>query len=122
MELLLWIARMFARFVAFSVAILGAWIFAINAIEREGDFWILAWVLLSGLAGAVGGVLYLLSIDGPLSFRTKTRRVVGWLAMLVSVLLPTNLTLMLIPMVLALLPSLFVSVPTPQGEEPITSV
>lgn len=122
MDLLLWMARMYARFVAISVAILGAWIFVINLFELDGEFWILAWVLLSGLAGAAGGVLYLLSMDGPERFRTRSRRFIGWLAMLVSVMLPTSLTLMLVPLVLLLIPSLFVMRPQDgEAEEPVTS-
>lgn len=122
MDLLLWMARMYARFVAISVAILGAWIFVINLFELDGEFWILSWVLLSGLAGAAGGVLYLLSMDGPERFRTRSRRFIGWLAMLVSVMLPTSLTLMLVPLVLLLIPSLFAMRPQDgEAEEPVTS-
>ncbi len=122
MDLLLWMGRMYARFVAVSVAILGAWIFVINLIQLDGPAWVLVWVLFSGLAGALGGVLYLLSLDGPQRFRTRRQRVIGWLAMLISVLLPTSLTVMLIPLVLSVIPSLFTRRGFEQnGEEPVTS-
>lgn len=113
---------MFARFVAITVAILGAWIFVINLIQLDGGFWILVWVILSGLFGAVGGVLYLLSMDGPTRFQSRGWRILGWSAMLASVVLPTNLALMLIPLVLLLIPSLFVGFGQKSADDAVTSV
>lgn len=109
MDLLRWMGWTFARFVAVSVAILSGWMFVVNLpLEDRGwEPWALIWILVSGLAGAVGGVLYLLSIDGPHRFRTRAYRVSGWVAMLAAVLLPTSLTIMLVPLVLVLIPSLF---------------
>jgi hypothetical protein len=75
--------------------------------DRDWEPWALVWILASGLVGAVGGVLYLMSIDGPRRFRTRAFRIGGWAAMLAAVMLPTNLTFMLVPLVLVLLPSLF---------------
>lgn len=109
MELLRWMGWTFARFVAVSVAILSGWMFVVNLPfqDRGWEPWALVWILASGLAGAVGGVLYLLSIDGPRRFRTRAYRAWGWVAMLAAVILPTTLTIMLVPLVLVLAPSLF---------------
>jgi hypothetical protein len=122
MDLLRWMGRTFVRFVAVSVAILGDWMFILN-IGDGGSWapWAYVWILASGLAGAVGGVLYLLSLDGPPRFRTKQRRIIGWGLMLASVLLPTSLTFMLVPLVLLMIPTLFRVPGDGSGGEPITS-
>lgn len=103
---------MLARLVALAVLLLGAWIFvtntAVTLLERRYDeTWILAWVLMAGLAGAAGGTIYLLSIDGPARFRTRSWRLWGWGAMLASALLPHSFTFIVLPAVLALLPTFF---------------
>ena len=121
MDLLRWMGRTFVRFVAVSVTILGAWMFVLN-LGASG--WVpvtYVWILASGAAGAVGGVLFLLSIDGPPRFRTKRTRILGWGLMLASVLLPTSLTFMLVPLVLLLIPTLFKVPSEDVGEEPVTS-
>ena len=107
MDLLRWMGRMYARFVAVSIVILSAWMFAINLGDRGWDSWVQAWILASGLIGTAGGVVYILSLDGAEVFRTKRFRIFGWTGMLLAVLLPTALTFMLVPMVLLLVPSLF---------------
>jgi hypothetical protein len=121
MDLLRWMGRMFVRFVAVSVAILGAWMFILNVGARGWEPLTHVWILASGVAGAVGGILYLLSMDGPLRFHTKRTRMVGWSLMLASVLLPTSLTFMLVPLVLLLIPTLFKTPEKDTGEEPVTS-
>lgn len=98
---------MFARFVAVSVVVLSAWMLLINLVDVEYEGWVLVWILASGLVGAASGILYLLSVDGPVRFRTPRYRLWGWGGMLAAVLLPTSLTLMLVPMVLVLIPTLF---------------
>jgi hypothetical protein len=120
MELLRWMAKMFARFVAVSVLLVSGWMFVVNLSDRGWDPWILAWILGSGLIGALGGVLYLLSLDGPERFQTRLHRTVGWVGMLLAVLLPTSLTFMLVPLVLVLIPSLF-TLRRAEDEEPVTS-
>lgn len=124
MDLLRWMAWTFARFVAVSVTVLSGWMFVMNLPfeDRGWEPWVLVWILASGLVGTVGGLLYLLSIDGPQRFRARAYRVGGWLAMLVAVALPTNLTFMLVPLVLVLLPSLFgMSGREEEPEEAVTS-
>lgn len=121
MDLLRWMGRTFVRFVAVSVAILGAWMFILNVRASGWEPLTHVWILASGIAGAVGGVLYLLSMDGAPRFRTKRNRIIGWGLMLSSVLLPTSLTFMLVPLVLLLLPTLFKMRGEDGGEEPVTS-
>ena len=107
MDLLRWMGWMFARFVAISVAIMGAWMFIANVADVSYEGWVLVWILLSGVAGATGGSVYLLSVDGPPRFRSKRLRTWGWAGMLAAALLPTSLTLMLVPLVLVIVPTLF---------------
>jgi hypothetical protein len=121
MDLLRWMGRTFVRFVAVSVAILGVWMFILNLGASGWDPVTYVWILASGAAGAVGGVLFLLSIDGPPRFRTKRTRITGWGLMLASVLLPTSLTFMLVPLVLLLIPTLFKVPGEDAGEELVTS-
>jgi len=115
--------RVYARFVAVSVAILSAWLFVINVAQPGAwEPWIYVWITASGLVGMAGGVIYLLSLDGPRRFRTRLSRWGGWVMMLVAVALPTSLTVMLVPLVALLIPTLF-TVDQDDGarEEPLTS-
>jgi hypothetical protein len=100
---------MFARLVALAVTLLGGWLFIINLIELNYEGWVLAWILVSGLIGAIGGPLFLLSIDGPRRFRVRSWRMSGWLLMLGSVLLPTSFQLYALPLVLLLAPTTLLS-------------
>jgi hypothetical protein len=102
---------MLARLVALAVLLLSAWIFVANVAstlveQRYDETWILAWVLMAGLAGAAGGAIYLLSIDGPARFHTRSWRLWSWGAMLASALLPHSFTFVVFPAVLALLPTI----------------
>ena len=111
MSLLTWMGLTFARFVAFVVMVLGAWVAVANgaqAIRGTPGYtgWVLLLVLFTGLAGAAGGLLYLASFDGPRRFRTERHRLYGWVGMLISAMLPTSLTLMLVPMVAIVFPRL----------------
>lgn len=117
MDLLRWMGRTYTRFVGVSVTLLSAWMFLVNLSPRY-QIWVWLLVLVSGLAGAVGGAAYLLSLDGAPRFRTRRHRVGGWVAMLAAVMLPTSLTFMLVPLVLTLLPTLF---NVPKAEEGVTT-
>ena len=79
-----------ARMVGLVFALLGAWVFTLNLMERSYDGWVFVWVVLAGLSGAVGGVLFLLSVDGAQRFRTARMRLFGWVGMLVLALLPSS--------------------------------
>lgn len=111
---------MFARFVALAVLLLSAWLFVANVIEVRYEGLILVWILISGLVGTAGGVLYLLSIDGPGHYRTRTLRTAGWAMMLAAMILPSSLSFFILPMVALLFPTLVV---IPKGDKtgPITS-
>lgn len=122
MSTLRWLGWMFARLVAVAVAILGAWMFIINVVQISFEGWILAWILGSGVLGAAGGAFYLLSIDGPDRYRRKVLRTLGWAAMFLAMVLPTSLSFFLLPMVLLIVPTVFISPePTAEREEPVTS-
>ncbi len=110
---------MFARLVAVAVLIVSGWMFIINLVEVSYEGWILVWILLSGLAGVAGSALYLLSIDGPDRHRTRGRRSLGWVAMLLAMLLPTSLSFFLLPTLAVLIPTLFIA--DSAGGEPVTS-
>lgn len=110
--MLRWIGRTFARFVGLMIMILGAWVVIVNAGEAftgTGGYrgWILAWIFCSGLAGAAGGLFYLVSFDGPERFRTTRARLVAWLGMLGGALIPTMILPILVVLVLATSPTLF---------------
>jgi hypothetical protein len=120
--MLRWMALTFARFVGLSVTILGAWILLVNLVEgARGPAWVYAWILGSGVVGAAGGLFYLFSFDGPAGFRHRWIRVLAWIGMLVSVMLPSSLTLMLVPLELLVSPSLFFSPAPVAAEAPVTS-
>jgi len=99
-----WLGLIVARIVALAVTMLGVWLFTVNIVGIDYHGWVLGWILLSGLAGAIGGPLFLLSLDGPSRFRTMSWRMLGWWLMLASVLLPSSLSLVMVPLVALLLP------------------
>jgi hypothetical protein len=70
---------------------------------------VVALIVAFGLIGVAGGLTYLFTFDGPGPFRARWVRVLGWGGMLASVLLPTSLSVMLVPMVLLVLPTLFLT-------------
>lgn len=112
MDLLRWMGVTFARFVGLLILILGGWaassfIWALFAEDSQTESLVLViLVVLMWLAGAVGGLLYLLSFDGPSRFRTQKTRMWGWIGMLAAGLVPTSLTLMILPLVAAVIPLL----------------
>jgi hypothetical protein len=89
------------------MTILGVWVFAINLIEDSYSGETLRWILASGGLGAVGGLLYLLSFDGPDSLRTRWIRISGWIGMLVLAVLPWSFSFLVLPMFALTIPTLF---------------
>ncbi len=83
--------RIFARLTGLVVLLYGAWMFSINLLEAITGSntyeprWMLLVVLGAGLAGAIGGTLFLLSMDGPTKFRTPMNRAIGWIGMFICV-------------------------------------
>ncbi|HKX75992.1 MAG TPA: hypothetical protein VJR05_11465 [Acidimicrobiia bacterium] len=96
----------YGRLMGLLVAGLGGWIAVSNLGEGSYMGGTLAWILVSGVFGAVGGVVYLLSFDGPDRFRTPSVRRLAWLGMLVMALLPWSFQFVLLPMLLLTLPTL----------------
>ena len=123
MDLLRWMGRVFARFVAVSVVLISGWTFAVNIAQPEAwELWVYFWIIASGLVGTIGGLAYMLSLDGPARYRTRRLRWAGWTMMLLAVALPTSLTFMLVPLVLVLIPTLFsIDRDDQANEEPVTS-
>ena len=125
MDLSKWMAKTFGRFVGLVLALYGYWILFVNITGALGMFggtryepwWVLPIVLFAGAAAGVGGTLFLLSLDGPSRFRSKRIRSWAVALMLTGGLLPTSLTLFVLPLALLVLPSLFVSFPEqPTGD------
>lgn len=105
------LGRTLARLVGLTYTILGLWVFIINVIQFSYSGWTLVWILVSGVLGAVGGVFYLLSFDGPDRIRTRRTRFSGWVGMLVLALLPWSYSFVVLPMLLLTIPTLVVRRP-----------
>lgn len=101
------LGRTLARLVGLVFALLGGWVVLINLLTRSFSGQVLAVILTAGALGAMGGVLYLLSFDGPARFRTRSARMAGWAGMVALALLPSSLSLGLLALVLLVIPTLF---------------
>jgi len=98
-------ATIFARFVGLAILLYGAVAFFGNLVGAIANsdydpFWVLYLVLGVGLTGMAGAVVFLLSFDGPGPWRTRGRRALGWLGMLMCALLPASFVLLIAPLVL----------------------
>ncbi len=97
--------RFFARLTGLIVLLYGAWMVTINLFEAVTGSntyeppWMLLVVLGLGASGAVGGTIFLLSIDGPPAFRTPMIRAIGWVGMFICSALPTSIFYVLLIMV-----------------------
>ena len=97
--------RFFARLTGLVVLLYGTWMVTINLFEAVTGSntyeppWMMFVVLGFGASGAVGGTLFLLSIDGPPRFRTPMIRAIGWVGMFICSALPTSLFYLLLIMV-----------------------
>lgn len=100
------LGRAFYRLIGLAVTLLGAWVLFINLVDVSYSGWVLVWILSAGLLGAIGGVLFLLSFDGPPRARTRQVRLLGWLGMLFLALLPWSFQFVMLPLVLLTLPAL----------------
>ena len=122
MDLLNRVWKTFARFVGLIMVIMGGWLIAVNVNDLFSDApgfsgLVLAWILGSGVAAAVGGVLFLLSLDKPHRFRTRRTRPRAIVLMIAGSALPSSLTPVVLPLSLLMLTTLK---GLPQ-EEPATS-
>ncbi|MGH8913037.1 MAG: hypothetical protein ACRDZM_00795 [Acidimicrobiia bacterium] len=98
-------ASTFARFVGLAalgyggVMSVGALVDAFGGSAYD-PFWFVYLVLWIGMTGIAGALAFLLSIDGPPRWRTRTRRALGWLGMLICALLPAGFLYIIGPLVL----------------------
>lgn len=98
------VATAYARFVGLVVFLYGGWMFGVNLVDSViGDngydpSWIVYVILLFGAVGVAGAMVFLLSLDGPQRWRTRTRRVIGWTGMILCLLLPTSISFFLLPL------------------------
>lgn len=94
-------ATSIARFVGLAIFLYGAVIFFGNLVGAGSagydPFWTLYLVLGVGLTGMAGAVAFLLSFDGPAPWRTRGRRALGWLGMLMCALIPASFVLLIAP-------------------------
>ena len=101
----------FARFAGLVMLMSGVWLFAGNVGLVGSDHgygpWVLPWILGAGAAGAMGGVFYLVSFDGPDRFRTRRIRSSAWAGMLIGSLVPSIIAPLLLVVVLLAFPTLF---------------
>jgi hypothetical protein len=108
------LAEQFSRLVGLTYVLLGAWVLlvnvvevlSVNGVEVRYSGWILVWILSAGFLGALGGVLFLLSFDGPARLQNRRVRFVGWLGILFLALLPWSFQFVMLPLALLLLPAL----------------
>lgn len=87
------------------VVLFGVWLVSVNVIDHvfgENTYdppSTLYTVIGFGLVGLVGGVVFLLSWDGPDLFRSRALRVMGWLGMMFGSLLPWSFSFVFFPLV-----------------------
>ncbi len=110
----------FYRLVGLATTIFGLWVVFINLIEVSYSGWILTWILSAGFLGALGGVLFLLSFDGPPRLGTRKMRLFGWLGMLFLAFLPWSFQFVMLPLVLLVLPALITHSEFPGSAAPKT--
>jgi hypothetical protein len=114
------IGRTLGRFVGLTLTLYGLWILGVNIVELfTGDGFesgtILLWVLASGAVAAAGGVVYLLSFDGPPAWSRRRVRAWGLAMMFVGSLLPTSLSFLLLGMLVLAIPSVLVRFDSPSS-------
>jgi len=105
------LAQTFYRLMGLASTMLGMWVLLVNLVDVGYSGWILAWILSAGFLGAVGGVLFLLSFDGPARLRNRRVRLVGWAGMLFLAFLPWSFQFVMLPLVFLVLPALNVQMP-----------
>jgi len=96
------LATRLARVIGVAVLLYSGVVFFGNVLGAAGgaeydSLEILLVIVAIGAVGLAGSVVFLLSIDGPQSWRTTTRRAVGWLGMMIAALLPTSWLFLIAP-------------------------
>ncbi len=101
------------------VLLYGGWIFAGNAVvylisDTQDSPAVVLGILAVGLLGSLSALGFLLTFDGPNSWRNTKRRAATWVGMFVSSLLPASLIVIVLPLVvLAALTILVAPEPSP---------
>ena len=96
------LATSLARVIGIAVLLYSCVVFFGNLIgaiagAEYDDFEILLLIVAVGAIGLAGSVVFLLSFDGSETWRTTTRRAVGWVGMMIASLLPTSWLFLIAP-------------------------
>lgn len=100
------IATTFGRLVGISSLLFSGTVF-FGSLVGVGDSaatdtpWLVAALACVSMTGIGGSILFLLSFDGPGRFRTRGRRLLGWVGMLLCSVMPTSLIYLILPLVVA---------------------
>jgi len=99
------LANRLARLVGIAVLLYSGVIFFGNAIgamagAEYDSVEIMLLIVGIGAIGLAGSIVFLLSLDGPESWRTTTRRVLGWIGMMIAAVLPTSWLFLIAPVTL----------------------
>lgn len=119
MDLLAWMGRMLARFVGVVLVLYGLLLTVANVVEiiqgvdYTGPWWLVPWIIGTGVAAVLGGTLFILTFDGPDRFATRRWRGLALALMFLAAILPTNLTGAVAVLVVLMLPSLYLGLPSP---------
>jgi hypothetical protein len=98
------IPALYGRFVGITVLLYGGWIFAGNAVlymisDTQDSPAVVLLILASGLLGFLSALGFLLTFDGPNSWRNTKRRAAAWVGMFLCALLPSSLIIIVLPLV-----------------------
>lgn len=127
MDLLGWMGRMLARFVGLILVLYGLMLTVANVaeliqgVDYTGPWWLVPWILGTGLAAMAGGTLFVLTFDGPDRFATRGWRGTAIGLMFLAAILPSNLAAIVAVLVVLMLPSLYLGLPEPARAERKTS-
>lgn len=93
--LLHWMGRMLARFVGLVFVLYGLLLFIGNLFgliggDMSAPWWAFAWVLASGLLALAGGAIFILTFDGSRAWRTRPRRSIAVIMMILASFVPST--------------------------------
>lgn len=78
-------------------------------------------MVLAGLVGLTGGVLFVLTFDGPPRIATRRARALAVGLMVGSSLLPSNLSAVVVVLSLLMVPSIWIGLPSKGDPQSVTS-
>ena len=111
--LLHWMGRMLARFVGVIFVLYGALLFFGNLFTYFGGgvdapWWAIGWVLASGAIAMVGGLGFILTFDGPDSWKSRKRRTAAVALMMLSSFVPSTVGAITFVFAILAIPSIWV--------------